>query len=113
MENLEQKTRIGSLDERIVVESYTATANEYGELIKTWSTSETLWARVEYINSGNAEKFVEATENEYRAVRFTVRYRTSVSNKNRILYNSEYYDVREIQHEGRKRFTYINTLLIV
>ena len=113
MENLEQKTRIGALDERIVVEQYSTTANEYGEPIKTWSTSGTLWARVEYLNGGNAEKFVEATENEYRAVRFTVRYRTSVSNKNRILYNSQYYDVREIQHEGRKRFTYINTLLIV
>ena len=106
MENISaKKTKIGSLDERIEIQAVTESANAYGEMAKTWSTAATLWAKVEYSTTGQSEQYAEATVREYRPVFFTVRYRTDYSAKNRILYNGEYYDIENVEHEGRKAFT--------
>jgi len=35
---------------------------------------------------------------------FTIRYRTDVTEQNRVVYNSKYYDIHAILEIGRKRF---------
>lgn len=113
MENLTQSLHIGMLDERIEIQTATEAANAYGEIAKTWATTETLWARVEYGQTKADEDYVKATVKEYRPVLFTVRYRTNVTAKNRILYGGQYYDIRHIEHVGRKRFTIFESQLRV
>ena len=112
MENLSgKKTKIGSLDERIEIQTATEAPNAYGELIKTWATAETLWTKVEYSTTGQSETYKEATVKEYRPVFFTVRYTTDYDAKDRIIYENEVYDIENIEHEGRKRFTKFVTML--
>ena len=106
MENLSaKKTRIGSMGEQLEVQAVTETANAYGEMAKSWATVATLFCKVEYTTTGQNEEYAEATVREYRPVIFTVRYRTTYNAKNRILYGSEVYDIENVEHEGRKRFT--------
>ena len=112
MENLGwKKTKVGSLDERIEIQAVTETANNYGEPAKSWATVATLFTKVEYSTTGQNETYAEATIREYRPVIFTVRYRTDYSAKNRILYGGEVYDIENVEHEGRKRFTKYITVL--
>lgn len=106
MENLSaKKTKIGSLDERIVFQTATETVNGYGELVKTWTNTAEVWAKVEYRTTGQNEVYAQATVREYRPVNFTTRYTTDYTAKNRIVYQGENYDIENIEHEGRGRFT--------
>lgn len=112
MENLITKIRIGMLDEQITIQQVTEPPNgEYGEPVKSWATLAQVWARVEYPTTGADEDYTKATVKEYRPIAFTIRHRSDVSAKNRVVYDGEEYDIQNIEHIGRKAFTVLKCLL--
>lgn len=96
---------VGELDERVILLIQTDTENDYGELVKTWSAIDgEEWAKVEFPLTGNEEGYAGAVEYDSRKIEVTVMYRGDVTNKNRLIYEGEEYDITHIKPLGRDLF---------
>lgn len=105
MENLSKiLPDIASLDETIYLQSYTTAGDSYGGLTKTWATYATEKARIEYTATTSGEDYVNHVNLSVLRIAFTIRWRDGVTVKDRVLYNSEYYDIVKIEVLGRRRF---------
>ena len=99
----------GEVDDTCISEALAGlggvTNDAYGEAVVTFETLATVWANVDYRNTGNGQESEEAQkEQAVDRVTFTIRYRTDVNTGQRISYNGNTYNVRSISEEGRKRF---------
>lgn len=105
MENLSKiLPDIASMDTKIEIQSFTTAADSYGGLTKTWATFATEFARIEYSATGSGEDYDGQVNLSVLRIELTIRWRDSVTVKNRVLYSSEYYDIRKIEVLGRRRF---------
>lgn len=96
---------VGELDERVILLIQTDTENDYGELVKTWSAIDgEEWAKVEFPMTGNEEGYARAVEYDSQKIEVTVMYRGDVTNKNRLIYEGEEYDITHIKPLGRDLF---------
>ena len=95
---------IGNMDRRIAVQSATYSANEYGEPAETWATDFYTFARVDYPQSGQGEQFEDAINISSTRIDFTIRYRSGLTTKHRIVYASNNYDVTAISEIGRNNY---------
>lgn len=95
---------IGNMDRRIAVQSVTYSANEYGEPAETWATDFYTFARVEYPKAGQGEGFEGALNISSTRIDFTIRWRSGITTKNRIVYASNYYDIIAIAEIGRQNY---------
>lgn len=91
---------IGRLDRKIVIESYTLSKNALNESVGSWSTYHTCFANV--LKSGGNE-YIEADKvTATNRVKFKIRFFAGINEKMRIVYNSNYYDIIEIQELERE-----------
>lgn len=90
----------GRLDRRITIQSLATTRGTSGGVAKTYTDEATIWA----------EK-VETTGREFRAagslraettIAFRIRYRSSLTEQHRIYFGGKYYDILQINEEGRQ-----------
>jgi SPP1 family predicted phage head-tail adaptor len=90
---------IGQLKDRITIEEPNASQNAYGEEVNAWATitDGTIYARVEWANTGSGEVFSKQGIASYEAVNFVVRHRTDLNAKMRVLYKSTYYNIKNIK----------------
>lgn len=97
---------IAALDETVYLQSFTTAADSYGGLTKTWATYATEKAQVEYASTGSGEDYEGHVNLSVLRIAFTIRWQPSQTPtvKDRIQYNSEYYDIRKIEALGRRRF---------
>jgi SPP1 family predicted phage head-tail adaptor len=93
---------IGNLDRRIVIQTSTVSRDAYGEAIPTWSTLRTVWAWIRPVAVSEGEKSNKITASD--TVRFVVRYRSDYTEKMRIVYNSNTYEIKGIQEVGRREY---------
>ena len=86
----------GRRDRRISLQTFTEPADDFGQPVKTWTTSVTLWANVKPMRG--AERFSGQQEIANADTVFTVtNYAAlSVTTEMRVLYNSEYYDITSV-----------------
>ena len=97
-----KEAQIGALDREITLHSLTYTTGAAGEQIPNTETTATVWAKVVW-KYGDEE--MEAGRNEMNTrVEFVIRYYTGINNKFWIEYESEKFDIVNIQEMGRKRF---------
>jgi SPP1 family predicted phage head-tail adaptor len=109
-----KEIKIGDLDERILIQSYTEAANTQGEQVKTWSAGTEVWAKVEHPMSGNDEEYDDALKTAFRRVQFTVRAEVTVDETNRIEYpvsSGDYHDIQIVQRLGRNGYKIITAEL--
>lgn len=105
MENLSKiLPDIASLDETITLQSFTTVADSYGGLTKTWATYATEKARIEYSTTTSGEDYQNHINLSTLRIGFTIRWRSGVTVKDRIVYDSENYDIVKIEVLGRRRF---------
>ena len=93
----------GQMRERIVIQSYTEAVDSVGEPIKTWSTlssNGTVWAAV-YSLSGR-ELFAAQKINSEVNVSCVVRYRTDLTTRMRISWNSLVLNIHAVLPDPRK-----------
>lgn len=91
------------LDRQITIQTFTTAKDSYGEPIKTWSTHATVWSKVEdRIVGAKVEESKEIVA--LNAKFFWIRYLSTVTEKMRIVFNSEYYYIESISPVGRDRF---------
>ena len=94
---------IGAMDRRIVLQSQSLTANDYGEQAVTWFNYATVWAAIErkpHITESESGRQITS----FQKVVFTIRNSSQVSSleaSHRIQYNSKFYNVIGVQEIGR------------
>ena len=102
MRNLGQIQSIAELDRRIQFQTYSASLNVYGEESLSWSELATVWAKLDWTGSDETEDGdQEVTGTDIVA---TIRRRSDINTKQRVLYNSKYYDITGIVDVSRNRF---------
>jgi SPP1 family predicted phage head-tail adaptor len=92
----------GTLDRRIVIQTYTVTKDSYGQAVKTWATHATVQASMNYDTGTEGE-----TVNELLAtskVKWIIRHKSTVTEKMRILYKSDYYYIEQVRILGRLQY---------
>lgn len=94
--------KVGTLRERIVIESLSEAQSTSGHPAQSWSTLATVWAAVDYRQLPSDEKEMTGRKVAEQVVLFTVRYRSDVTEKHRISYNSQYYDITSIAIDPAK-----------
>jgi SPP1 family predicted phage head-tail adaptor len=102
---------IGNLDRRIVLKDYTTSQNDYGELEQTWTTTATTWAWVRF-GAGN-ERMIANKETVVGDCIFTIRYRTGVTERTKVVFDSTDYDIQHIAQIGRRKYLELTARKIV
>jgi SPP1 family predicted phage head-tail adaptor len=103
---------IGELDRRIELQHNTpGGTNDYNQPISSWATYDEVWARLEFHRSTEAE--ASAREFASFGAYFTIRHRTDVLAEDRIVYESNTYEIigrpREI---GRRQYLKVEARLV-
>ena len=93
---------IGELDRRINLYTYTQTQSQTGEPVRSWTLLAAVWALVEY--SGGSENIIADTPTATADIFFTIRYRSSITEKIRVEYHGVSYNVTHIEEIDRKRY---------
>jgi len=100
-----KREKIGRLNRRIVIQEASVTRDDYGGESLSWSTLATVWASVEYTGSGSSEDIEADRITALRVTIFTIRYRGDLTEKMRISYNSDIYEVKNIlPDESEKQY---------
>ena len=95
--------RIGKLDRKITIQFRSISQNDYGEAVAAFSSSASVWAMIETQPRGK-EKVNNGIETSQQSVNFLIRYSSDVADVthgDRVLYNSQYYDIESVQEVGR------------
>lgn len=94
------------LDREITIQTFSASQNDFGEEILSWSTLVTCWASAEWPMAHNDEKQEAQQETATERIDFTVRYvdASTARPKMRVSYNSKYYDILTVTPLGRQRY---------
>jgi len=94
---------IGRLDQRVTLQAYATTDDGAGGKIKAWanlSSVPVVWAKVAP-KSGN-ENLEEGRVNASAGYVFTIRNRTDLDERIRIIWRNEEYNVRSIMRTGER-----------
>lgn len=93
---------LGQLDRRITIQSQAGTQDEFGQSVDSWSDVATVWAQVKFkagSESVSANKLTTGAD-----CIFTIRYRSQITTRNRIIYEGEYYDIIHKAEIGRRKY---------
>lgn len=104
----------GRMDRQITIQQLTADSpaqNAYGEPSETWTTYATVWA--EKLDVGGRERFQSSGRQAEVDTVFRMHYRTGITNKMRIYYNSTAYNILYINELGRKQYLEIRATAMV
>ena len=91
--------RIGDLDRQITIETNTPVQDETGDPVEGWSSVATVWAKIE--KGRGRQRFVEEHELNSSALVFKIRYRTDFTVEDRVVYDSDNYDIKAVDEIGR------------
>lgn len=93
--------RAGKLDRTITIQEFTTTVDEYGTTTETWTDLATVRAQI-----------IESTVEEYQraygeggntAVIFRIRHMDGIAVEQRVAYDSETLNIRDIKEIDRRR----------
>lgn len=102
---------IGELDRRIALQNFTSTQAADGEMTRTWSTAATVWAWVRF--GSGSERMIADKNTVVGDCIFTIRYRTGVTEKTRIVLDSVNYDIVHIAERDRKMYLELTAKKVV
>lgn len=99
-----------SFDRVITLKTPSASQDSFGAEVLTWST-EDIPAGIEYVASpkeqiGNSQKPYAVT-----AIVFTIRYRSGLTEKQQITFETNEYDITNIAEVGRRKYSRITAEL--
>ena len=107
--NISAILRVGDLDRRITLRNHTYGRDEYGGETETTTTDTEVWAKLSY--ERGKEEIEGDQQIAYTATIWTIRYRTGIDKKTKIIYSGNTYDIKNIQELGRRRYLKITTEL--
>lgn len=97
------------LDREITIEQYTASQNDFGEELLTWSTFSECWCSAEWPAAHNDEGQEAQQETATESVNLIVRWidANGVEPKMRALFEGRYYDILGVTLLGRQRYIHL------
>jgi SPP1 family predicted phage head-tail adaptor len=93
--------KAGRLTETVTIERETETVDQYGTVTLTWATIAT--RKAEIMQAGTTELLKPFGEEEQSAIVFRVRYVADVTTKDRLVYGTQAFNIREVKEIGRRR----------
>jgi len=81
----------GSLNQRVTLERYTSTTDEWGSPIEAWAPLFTCWAAVEPL-TGREYFAADAAQSEVTA-RIRMRYRPGITSQDRVIHDGKTYNI--------------------
>jgi SPP1 family predicted phage head-tail adaptor len=108
------KGGIGKLDRRITIQRENVEVNtHYEQEILGWVTVVEVWANVKDEDSAsNREYFIAEQITPRRTLEFTIRYRSGLNEKMRILFDDQYFNIISINFPDRRKTTVIKAYLL-
>lgn len=100
---------VGKLDRKIALKVITYTTGTAGHAVPSTTTISNVWANVEW-SSGDEKERAGRQEMQTKVI-FTIRHFPALTNKYFIVYESDTYDIENIQEVGRRQYTKITTEL--
>jgi SPP1 family predicted phage head-tail adaptor len=90
--------RAGQLRQRVIIQQQTVTRDTYGAEVVTWGTLDTVWAAVD--PSAGGERWLQGLDQRIaeRVTRIRLRYRDDVTEKMRITFGSQVFDIQQMSH---------------
>lgn len=105
-----RQVQAGKLDRRIVLQQCTTTLNALREPVEAYATLATVYAEV---SPSDAAEGQGADSTQARAsTRFMIRYRTDITEKDRIVHDSRSYKILGIREMGRREMLEISAVFI-
>jgi SPP1 family predicted phage head-tail adaptor len=83
--------RIGELDQMVQVQARLAGQDDLGQASGAWSTVATMWAKAEPLSG--REYFAAGQMQSLVTVKFTVRYRNTITELHRVVWRGEPYAI--------------------
>src|SRR4051794_26204140 len=95
--------RAGDLRHLVQLQSYTSSTGDRGQSVKSWSTYATVPAMIEELGGRQLElaRQLVATATH----RITLRYQSSLTVKDRVVFGSSVYNIGSIQNLNMMNFT--------
>ena len=93
--------RSGKLDRQITIERQTETITNSGAVSEAWATVATV--RAELVQQSADEYLTGIGEVENNTVVFRVRYLADITTADRVVFNGDTFDLKEIAETGRRR----------
>jgi len=85
--------RSGNLKHKIVIQTYSETQNDFGEIIKGWSDFKTAYASITPLS---AKEFFKAGVQAEATHKVEVRYLTEIKPKMRVLYGTRVFNIESV-----------------
>lgn len=85
--------RSGNLKHKIVIQTYTETQNDFGEVVKGWSDFKTAYASITPLSA--KEFFKAGTHNEVTH-KIELRYLKGIAPKMRVLYGTREFSIESV-----------------
>lgn len=91
----------GDLRERVTLQSVSTTRDIVGGLVESWATTATLWAKVEPMSA--RESWYRQQMNASASWKVSIRYRSGVTSKQRIVWGTRTFEVRGVTDPDNRR----------
>lgn len=86
------------MNRRICIETFTTDKDTFGQPLKTWTELKSVWADIRPL--GSTERFEASQVNRQVTVKMRIYHRTDITERMRILYDGDYYDIQGIKEIG-------------
>lgn len=94
---------LGSLRERVTIQTFTDTSDGGGGSTRTWTNLATVWANVKPVRGRETQDTGRLASLQTYLV--TIRYRTGFDTTARLLWGSKYLNIRSLENrDERKKF---------
>ena len=94
--------KAGELNRQIVIQSRDSGEDAAGQPVDTWTTLATVWANVKGatgMGSIRQSANQDGVAVELNSYSFRIRYRTDVDAANRVVFNGQNFDVKQVRHD--------------
>lgn len=92
------KNNPSMMNKRVDVQQLVRTSDSQGGYTEAWATIATVWAKLEPVKA--YEKFQAAQTETPVSHNVTMRYRPSITDQNRLLYNGRIFGIKEVINVG-------------
>jgi SPP1 family predicted phage head-tail adaptor len=93
--------RAGKLDRTITIQRQTETVSASGAVASAWTNLATVRAEMVQLSAG--EFLASFGEADTTAIVFRVRYLAGIKNEDRVSYEGQFYDLKQVAEIGRRR----------
>ncbi|CAK0778987.1 Head-tail adaptor protein [Gammaproteobacteria bacterium] len=90
----------GRMDRLVIIQRSTATRDTMGQETMSWATHASVWAQVTPVSGNEALK--ENRDVAALLAKFVIRFLSTVTAKDRISYDSKYWDILSLREIGRR-----------